>query len=116
MDYAICGVRRFVRTFRAMLQDRIEDKLPWVAVPALVVPGSRDRIVSQAWAEAATRLLPNARLVVIPGAAHAINFSYPAELKAIALRFLLKTSAAPAPITGLVRPAVSPPHPSSPPT
>ncbi len=72
-DYMICGVRRFVRTFRYMLQDRIVDKLPKVNVPALVVRGSHDQIVSQRWSEAATRLLPKARLVVIPGAGHAIN-------------------------------------------
>jgi 2-hydroxy-6-oxonona-2,4-dienedioate hydrolase len=84
-----------------------------VAVPVLVVRGSRDRIVSQAWAEAVTRLLPDARLVVIPGVAHVINFSYPAELSAIALRFPLETSATLAPIAGSVRPTAAPSDPSS---
>jgi pimeloyl-ACP methyl ester carboxylesterase len=87
-DYMICGIRRFVRTFRYMLQDRIEEKLPRVHVPALVVRGSHDQIVSQRWSEEATRLLPNARLVVIPGAGHAINFSYPAALQEAILPFL----------------------------
>ncbi len=39
-DYAICGVRRFVRTFRYMLEGCIEEKLPKVQVPALVVPAT----------------------------------------------------------------------------
>jgi pimeloyl-ACP methyl ester carboxylesterase len=87
-DYMICGVRRFVRTFRYMLQDRIEEKLPRVQVPALVVRGSHDQIVSQRWSEEPTRLLPDVQLVVIPGAGHAINFSYPAALREAILPFL----------------------------
>ncbi len=78
-DYMMCGVRRFVQTFRYMLEDCIEEKLPKVLVSALVVHGAHDQIVSQAWSEEATRQLPNAQLVVIPGAGHAINFSYPVE-------------------------------------
>ena len=88
-DYALCGARRLAGTFRHMLADRIEDKLPRVAAPALAVRGTRDRIVPQAWAERAARLLPRGRLAVIPGAAHAINFSYPREFKAAMLPFLL---------------------------
>ena len=87
-DYVLCGVRRFVLTFRYMLQDRIEEKLPRVQAPTLVVRGERDRIVSQPWAEQVAQLLPNARLVVIPGAAHAINFSYPAEFRDVLVPFL----------------------------
>jgi 2-hydroxy-6-oxonona-2,4-dienedioate hydrolase len=87
-DYMLCGIRRFVRTFHYMLQDRIEEKLPKVQAPTLVVRGERDRIVSQRWAEEVARLLPNARLVVIPGAAHAINFSYPAAFRSVLVPFL----------------------------
>ena len=64
-----------------------------VGVPrraALVVRrGTRDRIASPAWAERAARLLPRARLAVVLGAAHAINFSCPREFKAAVLAFLL---------------------------
>ncbi len=88
-DYALCGARRLAGTFRHMLADRVEDKLPRVAAPVLVVRGTRDRIVPQAWAERAARLLPRGRLAVVPGAAHAINFSYPREFKAATLAFLL---------------------------
>ena len=88
-DYALCGARRLVGTSRHMLADRVEDKLPRVAAPTLVVRGTRDRIVPQAWAERAARLLPRGRFAVIPGAAHAINFSYPREFKAAMLPFLL---------------------------
>jgi 2-hydroxy-6-oxonona-2,4-dienedioate hydrolase len=87
-DYMLCGMRRFVRTFQYMLQDRIEEKLPKVQAPTLVVRGDRDQIVSQHWAEEATRLMPDARLIIIPGAAHAINFSYPAAFRSVLVPFL----------------------------
>jgi pimeloyl-ACP methyl ester carboxylesterase len=57
-DYADAGVGRALGTFGHALADRIEDKLPLVQVPTLVVRGARDRIVPQAWAEEVTRLLP----------------------------------------------------------
>jgi 2-hydroxy-6-oxonona-2,4-dienedioate hydrolase len=88
-DYALCGPRRFARTMRHMLEDRVEEKLPLVGAPALVVRGSEDRIVSQRWAEEAARLLPRGGLAVIPGAGHAINFSHPRELRRAVLPFLL---------------------------
>ncbi|HEY0419223.1 MAG TPA: alpha/beta hydrolase [Acetobacteraceae bacterium] len=94
-DYTRCGVRRMVGTFRDMLSDHLEEKLPRVGAPTLVIRGTRDRIVSQAWAERAARLLPRGRLAVIPGAAHAINFSYPRKFKAAMLGFLLGRETAP---------------------
>jgi 2-hydroxy-6-oxonona-2,4-dienedioate hydrolase len=57
-DYADAGVGRALRTFGRALADRIEDKLPLVQAPTLVVRGARDPIVPQAWAEEVSRLLP----------------------------------------------------------
>lgn len=74
-DYLRAGLVRGARTLAASLRDRVEEKLPRVAAPALVVRGSRDPIVSARWAEGAARLLPRGRLVVIEGAAHALNYN-----------------------------------------
>lgn len=87
-DYLKCGYRRIARTLRHSLEDPIEEKLPQVHAPALVVRGARDVIVPQYWAEEAARLLPIGRLVVVPGAAHAMNFALPMELTRIILDFL----------------------------
>ncbi len=87
-DYRDCGMRRLLRTFRYALEDRIEEKLPHVGVPTLVVRGSRDPITPQRWAEEATRLLPIGRLVVIPGAAHTVNYAAPLELVRVVRPFL----------------------------
>jgi 2-hydroxy-6-oxonona-2,4-dienedioate hydrolase len=39
-EYWSCGIRRLLKTFRYALQDRIEEKLPHMQVPTLVVRGS----------------------------------------------------------------------------
>ncbi|MDQ4105774.1 MAG: alpha/beta hydrolase [Actinomycetota bacterium] len=87
-DYRQAGLRRAADVFRRMLEDRIEERLPRIEIPTLVVRGSRDPIVPQRWAEEATDLLPEGRLVVIPGAAHTINYSAPLELSRVVLPFL----------------------------
>lgn len=78
-DLLRADVVRSWRMFRYALDDPIEERLPGVGVPALVVHGSRDPISPRPWAEEVARLLPRGRLVVIP-AAHAANFSAPADL------------------------------------
>ena len=72
-DYVDLGLRRIIATARYALRDRIEEKLPRIPMPALVVRGGEDAIVPQRWAEEAARLLPNGRLVVIPGYAHGVE-------------------------------------------
>jgi 2-hydroxy-6-oxonona-2,4-dienedioate hydrolase len=79
-EYPRCGFRRLAQTFRYALEDRIEEKLPHVQVPALVVRGSKDPIVPQRWAEEVARLLPMDRLVVVPGAPHTLVYDVPLEL------------------------------------
>ena len=76
-DYRVAGLRRAWATVKLVLGDRIEDKLPRVHAPTLVVRGTRDPLVPHDWAERIVRLLPNARLVEIAGAPHTINFSAP---------------------------------------
>jgi pimeloyl-ACP methyl ester carboxylesterase len=79
-DYLRTGARRTLRTAKLAIEDKIEQKLPHMRVPTLVVRGGRDPIVSQRWAEDVTNLLPNARLVVFPKDAHTVHYSAPAEL------------------------------------
>ena len=88
LDLLRAGVGRSWRTFRHALEDPVEEKLPEVRVPALVVHGSRDPISPRRWAEEVAHLLPHGRLVVVPGAAHAANFSAPEEFVREILPFL----------------------------
>jgi 2-hydroxy-6-oxonona-2,4-dienedioate hydrolase len=87
-EYPRCGLRRLIKTFQYALDDRIEEKLPHVRVPVLVVRGSRDTIVPQQWAEEATRLLPMGSIAVIPGAPHTVVYDAPLELTRVVLPFL----------------------------
>jgi len=88
LDFVNAGTRRSWRTFRYALQDRIEEKLPYMEVPTLVVRGSQDPIVPQRWAQEVTELLPMGRLSVIPGAAHAANYGWAAEFVRTIQEFL----------------------------
>lgn len=90
-DVRDMGPARALATFRAMLRDRIEQKLRYLRIPTLVVRGGRDTSVPQRWGEQATRLLPRGRLVVLPGAAHTIVYNAPAALTRAVEAFLLAT-------------------------
>lgn len=79
-DLLRLGPARAYGAVQAMLRDRIEDKLPFVNAPTLVVRGGRDPLVSDRWVQKVVRLLPAGSLVTIPDAPHAANYSAPAEL------------------------------------
>jgi pimeloyl-ACP methyl ester carboxylesterase len=70
-------VRRLLAAARSALDDRIEDRLPAIEQPTIVVHAERDGFVSREWAEEVARLLPRGRLVVVPGEPHAIPFTQP---------------------------------------
>jgi 2-hydroxy-6-oxonona-2,4-dienedioate hydrolase len=89
-DYSRAGIPRAIATFRHALHDRIEEKLPLLDQPALVVRGTNDPIVEQEWAETVADLLPSGRLAVLPGATHAVNHEQPAQTARAITRFLHK--------------------------
>jgi 2-hydroxy-6-oxonona-2,4-dienedioate hydrolase len=68
---------------RSVLADRIEQRLPAIEQPTIVVHGDRDGLVSREWAEQAAELLPRGRLVVVPGEPHAIPYTHPQLLAEI---------------------------------
>lgn len=88
VDYLQAGMGRAAQTFGYALQDRIEEKLPHVRQPALVVRGARDPIVSERWAEEVNGLLSESRLVVIQNAAHGVNYNSPEELARVVFDFV----------------------------
>lgn len=91
-DYWRFGFRRGIATARMMVEDDMAEKLTHVRVPILVVRGGRDAIVTQAWAETVAALAPDGRLIVIPGAAHAVNYDTPKEVAAAVNHFLASAS------------------------
>ena len=87
-DVRDVGPARAVRLLRAMLADRVEERLPRVRCPVLVVRGDRDRVVPGPWAERVAALLPDARLAVLPGYAHMPHYSGPLALAPVIEPFL----------------------------
>lgn len=87
-DYARGGIGRYILTLRSMVDNRIAEKVRRVTQPTLVVWGTRDYIVPHAFVASLAGSLPHGRLVVIPGAAHGINYSHPEAFTAVLLPFL----------------------------
>lgn len=89
-DYVDCRIWRALTTIAMAMRDRPEDKLRHVQAPALVVRGQKDQIAPDSWVELLTRGLPHAERVVVPGAAHVVNFSHPKELTEAVRVFALR--------------------------
>lgn len=86
-DYVRARLGRLWRSFRFALADHIEEKLPQLTMPVLIVRGRHDPIVSDAWVRRLTALLPNGRLVTTRGA-HTPNFSEPDAFTDVVCWFL----------------------------
>lgn len=87
-DYLSAGLGRIAVTLRYGLRDPIEQKLPLMQASTLVVHGEHDSVSPLPWVRRVVRLLPSARLVIIPGASHAVQFSAPGKLARVVLPFL----------------------------
>jgi 2-hydroxy-6-oxonona-2,4-dienedioate hydrolase len=76
-DDAVFGVGALLATARSALADRIEQRLPLIAQPTVLVRGENDEFVGQGWGERAAALLPRSRLVVVPREPHAVHYTRP---------------------------------------
>ena len=88
-DLSDIGLFRAARLLRVMLGDAIEEKLPHVRCPALVVRGGRDRVVPARWAEHVAALLPRGRLETVAGFSHMAHYSGPLAVLPVLRPFLL---------------------------
>ncbi|GAB3279448.1 alpha/beta hydrolase [Sinomonas notoginsengisoli] len=73
-DYARCGQRWYLTTVPAMMAHRIEERLPLVTAPVLLMRGARDRISPQRWIERLVRAAPAARSCSVPSQAHVLMY------------------------------------------
>ena len=89
-DYLMAGPRRIFSTLGDALKDRIEEKLPRVHQPVMIVCGARDPVSPPAWGARLASLVgveagPGVRAASfrsVPGAAHAVPFSHPGVVSA----------------------------------
>lgn len=77
LDYLHAGPRRIVGAYGALMTETIEKWLPNIAAPALVIRGTRDRLVGQDWAARVTELLPRGRLWTVHGCGHSLHLERP---------------------------------------
>jgi 2-hydroxy-6-oxonona-2,4-dienedioate hydrolase len=92
LEYMQTGLLRMFRMIQRNSDDPIEEKLPYLTMPVLIIRGKRDLVVSQAWSEKVTELLPLARLQVIPGKAHSIVYSAYDQVADMTLGFMKEKS------------------------
>src|SRR3954451_13205204 len=71
------GLRRVQHALRVHLADALEEVLPKVPVPVLVLHGDQDRICTHAWARQLSELAPDGRFRTVPGA-HSFVWTTPA--------------------------------------
>ncbi|MGS2618327.1 alpha/beta fold hydrolase [Micromonospora sp. LZ34] len=82
---------RVSATLTHSVRNAVEADLVRIAAPTLVVTGARDPVVPAAWRTQLARLVPDAREVVVPGAAHNVATTAPVQV-ATAIRHFLTPS------------------------
>lgn len=94
-DYFRVGPWRFFKTLRAALADRIEEKLPEISAPTIIISGARDPVVTVAWSAEAARLVgissrgsAGATLSVVKTAAHALPYDDPQSFASLIRDFV----------------------------
>ncbi|NLE98446.1 MAG: alpha/beta hydrolase [Propionibacterium sp.] len=70
IQYAKAGPAWFLRKLRQMLDHRLEDVLPQLTVPTLVLRGEVDRVCPRRWAERVASLIPESTLREVEGRGH----------------------------------------------
>jgi 2-hydroxy-6-oxonona-2,4-dienedioate hydrolase len=81
-DLVDCGPRRIVVTLNHAFKDKIEDTVGKLAIPATVVRGRGDTLVSRAWVEELAGRARRGELLEMDGG-HALNHSHPRELASL---------------------------------
>ena len=131
-DYVRFGPARAIRLFSRMVSYPVAERFLQIPVPVLVVIGSEDPLRPN-WRRIRrllNRVPPQVRIVLLQGAAHAINFTHPNELASIIRQYLadepIRMDAADPdglPVLELMRPQIGPqsaprqdPAPAAPPS
>jgi pimeloyl-ACP methyl ester carboxylesterase len=70
------GLPRVAHTLRVHLRDRLEEVVPRIGVPLLVLHGERDLLCSEAWARALAAAAPEGRFASMPGP-HSFPWTHP---------------------------------------
>jgi len=75
------------------MPDDMKNELQAITAPTLVIVGSQDVLTPMGDSEELVERIPNARLVVLPGAAHGLMVESPIAYNAAVMEFLAEVSA-----------------------
>ena len=87
VGFAKVGLKVAAGTLRALMQDRIESKLPGIITPTLVLRGDEDPIAPVQWVRRAATLVANGKSVSLPAGAHYVHFTHPGLVASAVRKF-----------------------------
>lgn len=87
-DYLHCGPVRLLQTCMHALAHRMEDTLPRVEAPVLIVRGEHDPLAPPRWVEELLDRCRDGRLLVMPHAGHIPHYSAPRQFALAIVPFL----------------------------
>ncbi len=86
-DYLRSGIRWYLTELPAMLAYRIEQQLPAVDAPVLIMRGANDTVAPDGWVRALARRSPGSRVITVQGAGHVVQHARPRVVSDELLRF-----------------------------
>lgn len=89
-DYDKAGIVRLLRSYLFQVADPIEEKLPFIEAPTLVIRGEHDPVAHPSFCEEFVQLLPHGQLLVIPDVAHTLVTTAPEQLAEATRSFMAR--------------------------
>jgi pimeloyl-ACP methyl ester carboxylesterase len=86
-DYLRSGIRWYLTELPAMLTYRIEEHLPLLDAPVLVIRGAQDPVAPEGWSRALAHRSPGSRVVSVPGSGHVVQHTATPVVSAEISRF-----------------------------
>jgi pimeloyl-ACP methyl ester carboxylesterase len=90
-EYGCASLPRAVGTLRCAALEPIEQALPRISVPVLVIRADQDQLSSLDWARQLARLAPEGRLAELPGLGHDAFYQAADTVATVAAPFLAAT-------------------------
>jgi pimeloyl-ACP methyl ester carboxylesterase len=88
LDTRIAGPQTLLQAARSLLSDDIQELLQRIVAPTLLIWGERDALVPPSLGPLLRTELPDARLLLLPGAGHVAQYDRPVQFNAATLAFL----------------------------
>ena len=87
-DYLRAGPRRLIATLKDARGIHLDEVVAGIGAPILVVRGSRDPLATGAWVRRIAAAAPDARVAVVPRAAHGLGHDAPRAVAGAVSAFL----------------------------